>query len=170
MCALAHETYTPDDVVRVRDGALVRLDRLGCTHGHLLVVPEGHPTRLERLSRARYLALHALAWEASRALSRVLEPRRVWVAALGAPEPLPMSFPHGHLHVVPLYVSGEAARPARVLTWSEGVVVYDDDEARALVLELRRAWGRGPTSRGPRTPGPGTPAPGAPGSARRARR
>ncbi|MBI5513658.1 MAG: HIT domain-containing protein [Deltaproteobacteria bacterium] len=139
MCTLARASYAPEDVVVARDGASVRLDRLGCTHGHLLVVPEVHETRVEELPLARYLALQALAWEAARALGAVLSPRRIWVAALGAPDPLPMSFPHGHLHVVPIHEGGEAARPARVLTWSEGVVAYEDDEARALVLALREA-------------------------------
>jgi len=41
---------------------------------------------------------------------------------------------------VPVFGEGEAARPARVLSWSEGVTVYDDAEARALVAALRARW------------------------------
>jgi hypothetical protein len=51
-----------------------------------------------------------------------------------------MSFPHYHLHVIPIYEDDERARPARVLSWTSGVVVYEDDEAASLVSDLVRAW------------------------------
>jgi hypothetical protein len=38
---------------------------------------------------------------------------------------------------VPIYHGGEADKPARVLSWSHGVVSYEADEARALAHELR---------------------------------
>lgn len=140
MCALADPARDPHHVVAACDDAVVRLDLYGSTHGHLLVVLRGHETRIEALAWTRYEALQRAAWRASRALARALAPRRVWVASLGAPEALPMSFPHAHLHVVPIHEGGEAARPARVLSWSSGVVVYGDEEARTLVDSLREAW------------------------------
>jgi hypothetical protein len=39
-----------------------------------------------------------------------------------------------------VYETDERARPARVLSWSEGVVVYDDLEAERICRELSDAW------------------------------
>jgi hypothetical protein len=41
---------------------------------------------------------------------------------------------------VPVFESDERARPAHVFSWSSGVLVYDDEEARALAARLRAAW------------------------------
>ena len=59
---------------------------------------------------------------------------------LGSPAPVPMSYAHLHVHVVPVTAADERSRPARVFSWSEGVVVYDDIEAVQLAAELRRKW------------------------------
>ena len=140
MCALADEARSPDDIVASDAHTLVRLDRLGASHGHLMVILRAHKTAVERLPWAPYEALQRAAWRASRALAEVVSPRRVWVASLGSPDPLPMSSPHLHLHVVPVHGVGEETRPARVFSWAEGVTMYDDDEARELVDALRARW------------------------------
>jgi hypothetical protein len=44
------------------------------------------------------------------------------------------------VHVLPLYETGEGARPAHVFSWSAGVLVYEDEEARDLAARLRAAW------------------------------
>jgi hypothetical protein len=87
-----------------------------------------------------YSDLHRLVWQATHVLEQELRPERVYVAALGASRSLPMSFPHHHVHVVPVYETGEAARPARVFSWSSGVVRYAEDEARSLCARLRGAF------------------------------
>lgn len=140
MCLLADDAHAPDDVIASTPHAVVRLDRLAATHGHLMVILRPHETAVERLPQDAWEALQRLAWRASRALADEVSPRRVWVASLGAPDPLPMSSPHVHVHVVPVFGEGEAARPARVFSWTEGVTVYDDGEARALVAALRARW------------------------------
>jgi diadenosine tetraphosphate (Ap4A) HIT family hydrolase len=86
------------------------------------------------------MGLQGLAHEASVALQQALSPLRIFTAVLGRTTPLPNSYPHLHVHVVPVYECDERARPARVLSWSEGVVVYDDVEAAALTAELRACW------------------------------
>jgi len=58
-----------------------------------------------------------------------------------------MSFPHFHIHVLPVYDTDERARPAHVFSWSAGVLVYEDDEAHALSERLREAWERGRPTR-----------------------
>jgi len=55
--------------------------------------------------------------------------------------PLPMSFPHHHVHVLPLFDGGEGDRPSEVLTWRHGVWLYPPEEARELADTLRRDWG-----------------------------
>jgi hypothetical protein len=61
----------------------------------------------------------------------------VFVAALGSAVQRPMSFPHVHLHVVPL---ADDDRPADVFTWENGVYVFDDAaEERAMHARLAAA-------------------------------
>jgi hypothetical protein len=64
----------------------------------------------------------------------------VFVAALGSAARLPQSFPHHHVHVLPLFDGGEMDRPSEVLTWKHGVFLYTPAEARDLADTLRRAW------------------------------
>ena len=67
-----------------------------------------------------YAGVQRLAWEATRALESVVQPSRVFVAALGSDAKLPNTFAHHHLHVVPLLPGGED-RPSRVFSWEPGV-------------------------------------------------
>jgi diadenosine tetraphosphate (Ap4A) HIT family hydrolase len=87
-----------------------------------------------------YAALQQLAHQAASSLQRVLSPARVFIAVLGCSAPLAASYAHLHVHVIPVYETDDRARPARVLSWSEGVVVYDDAEASALSAQLRADW------------------------------
>jgi diadenosine tetraphosphate (Ap4A) HIT family hydrolase len=90
---------------------------------------------------SEYVEVQRLAWEAARAMDRVLSPKRVFVAALGSAKPLPISFPHHHVHVIPLYDGGELDRPSEVLTWRNGVTLYTPEETAELGAALRAAWG-----------------------------
>jgi diadenosine tetraphosphate (Ap4A) HIT family hydrolase len=91
-----------------------------------------------------YAGLQKLAWEAARTLERALQPRRVYVAALGSSSPLAKSFPHLHLHVVPLYDDSEASKPANIFSWAHGVWVYERGEGQRLAAELieKSPWRR----------------------------
>jgi diadenosine tetraphosphate (Ap4A) HIT family hydrolase len=120
--------------------AIAVLDRFAARPGHVLVVLRRHEERLAALARDEHAALHDLGWQLARALDRVLAPRRIYVAALGSATPRATSFPHVHLHVVPLADGGEGDRPAEVFTWANGAYVFDDDaEERALATSLRAA-------------------------------
>jgi diadenosine tetraphosphate (Ap4A) HIT family hydrolase len=139
MCALLDcERGSP--TIASSEHAAVVLDRFGSRRGHLLVILRRHVEHVTDIEWPVYSALQRLAYDAAHAVTQVFAPKRVFVAALGASSALPMSYPHLHLHVIPVYEDDERARPANVLSWSQGVVVYDDDEARALDTELRRAW------------------------------
>ncbi len=137
MCAIASGEHDADLVVQRTAQGVVVVDRFAATRGHLMVVLPEHVEHVARLEWERYAALQRLAWESARALDALLAPRRIFVAALGASTPLSKTFPHLHLHVVPVYEEGEAGRPANVFSWSHGVWVYEKGEAAALASELR---------------------------------
>lgn len=139
MCLLADGRGTPGPVYESEEG-IVLLDRFAAREGHLIVVSREHVESLPELGWPHYAALQRIAFDATRALQRVLSPVRFYVAALGAPQAVPMSFPHFHLHVIPLFEADDSARPARVFSWTDGVVVYEDDEAEALAQRIRDAW------------------------------
>jgi histidine triad (HIT) family protein len=128
------------EVLSQRDGAVAVLDRYASRRGHVLVVLRRHVESLAELGWEEYAEVQRLAWEAAQAMTRALRPARVFIAALGSPERLPMSFPHHHVHVIPLFEGGEGDRPAEVFSWRRGVVVYEPEEASELAASLREAW------------------------------
>lgn len=129
----------PEHVAASEHGVLV-LNRFAAQQGHLMVLTCEHVEHMHELSWATYADLQRLAYDATLALQRALGPLRVYCAALGSSAALAISYPHFHLHVIPVFAQGEAARPARVFSWSEGVTVYDDAEAAELVARVRAAW------------------------------
>jgi diadenosine tetraphosphate (Ap4A) HIT family hydrolase len=140
MCALVERARKADELLAESEHGVALLDRFGSRIGHTLIIARGHVEDATSLGWPAYACLQRLAFDASRALERELRPERVFVAVLGASSQLPMSFPHFHVHVLPVYETGEGARPAHVFSWSAGVLVYDDDEARELAARLRAAW------------------------------
>lgn len=145
LCALVRRAVARSDVIAENEQGVVLLDRFGSREGHLIIVSRRHVEKTTALAFAEYVELQRLAYEACVAIERCLAPLRTFVAVLGASDPVPMSFPHFHIHVLPVYEAGEAARPANVLSWTtSGVLVYEDSEARALVARLREAWPAAP--------------------------
>ena len=141
MCRLASPEHAGEWIAESAHG-VVALDGYGATRGHLLVIARRHVERGSELDWPVFSDLQHLVWQASRALQAELSPARVYVASLGAIRPLPMSFPHHHTHVVPIYETDERARPAHVFSWSSGVVRYGEAEAEQLCARLRGALAR----------------------------
>jgi diadenosine tetraphosphate (Ap4A) HIT family hydrolase len=139
MCALAEGLGGLTPIYETSD-AVVVLDRFGARRGHLMVIAKRHVEDISDLGVERYLRFQRLAFDATQAVEKALSPRRVFLASLGAPQAVPMSFPHFHIHVIPLYEDDERTRPARVFSWQDGVVIYEDSQAEQLTAELRRAW------------------------------
>jgi diadenosine tetraphosphate (Ap4A) HIT family hydrolase len=136
MCELAREAPP----IAASDHAVAVLDRYASRPGHVLVILRRHEERITALGWDEYAALHRIAWDVTRAIDAVLAPRRIYVAALGSAVPLDTSFPHVHLHLVPLTDGGEADRPAGVFTWVNGIYMFDDaDDERRLRDQLRAA-------------------------------
>jgi len=126
--------------------AVAILDRYAARPGHVLVVLRRHEEKIAGLAWPEYEAMHQLAWRLTRAIEATLSPRRIYVAALGSAVPLATSFPHVHLHVIPLSDGGESDRPANVFTWINGMYVFDDDREeqalRASLFAATRSSGR----------------------------
>ncbi len=141
MCALAHGGAELPYVAQ-NEHAVVLLDRFACRVGHLLIIPKRHVERLSDLPWEVFVDVQRLAYEAAVAIDASLRPARVFTATLGAAVDLPMTYAHHHVHVIPVYETDERARPARVLSWTEGVIVYDDAEALELTHSLRASWPR----------------------------
>jgi diadenosine tetraphosphate (Ap4A) HIT family hydrolase len=146
ICAIAHNQVPEIEVIHATPRHQVVLDNFASRPGHLLVLPVAHIEDITELSRADFIELHDLAWQAARALTRVYSPRRIWVASLGSHTTLPMSCPHAHLHVLPITEEGEASRPAQVLSWSTSLYAFEPGEAAATADGIRAAWqAKGPT-------------------------
>jgi diadenosine tetraphosphate (Ap4A) HIT family hydrolase len=141
MCELASGQRDAALQIHHDETATVLLDRFAAAPGHLLIVLATHVEHVAQLPIEAYLHTQQLAWRACRALEATLSPRRTYVASFGSSAPLPTSFPHFHLHVVPISEDGESARPAKVFSWGEGVWVFEsDEEAAALAARFRAAW------------------------------
>jgi diadenosine tetraphosphate (Ap4A) HIT family hydrolase len=141
MCALANGSARSMLIAESTHGAVL-LDRFGCKYGHLMVIAKQHVERASALDWTVYADLQRLVFDATCVIDACLKPARVFTATLGAAVELPQTYSHYHVHVIPVYETDERARPARVLSWSEGVVVYDDAEAEGICAELSRAWPR----------------------------
>jgi len=139
MCALA-SGGAGSMLIAESDHAVVLLDRFACKFGHLMVVSKRHVERATELDFPIYVDLQRLVFDATRVIEAYFKPARVFTASLGAAVELPQTYAHYHVHVIPVYDTDERARPARVLSWSEGVVVYDDLEAERICHELREQW------------------------------
>lgn len=144
-CAMCAATAEPllRGLLASNAAAVAMLDRFAARPGHVVVVLRRHVESLAALPWDEYAAVQRLAWEAAQALTRALSPVRVYVAALGSARRIAISFPHHHVHVVPLTDGGERDRPSEVLTWSHGVLVYDPGEMEEWTARLRAAWPRG---------------------------
>jgi diadenosine tetraphosphate (Ap4A) HIT family hydrolase len=133
MCAVVDEAAP----IATSDEAIAVLDAFACRPGHVLVVLRRHEERIAALAWPEWQAVQHLVWRVSRAIEVALAPTRIYVAALGAAQALPNSFPHLHVHVVPLYDGGEDDRPASVFTWTHGMYVFESpDEEAALRARL----------------------------------
>jgi len=146
LCGLAAGYPKGAQLVAENAHAIALLSRYALRRGHLLVVLREHAERFAEISWPAYRGMHELAFRCAQALERTLEPTRVFVAAFGSPVPLPMTFPHHHLHVVPLYSRDDRDRPSSVFTWQWGVHRDTPRQERALRDVLRASLRSGKPS------------------------
>ena len=142
MCALATLQPPRPEFIAESEHGIVVFDRFGTTKGHLLVISKQHLLDTADLPWPLYLELQRLSYDACCALRRAFGPARIFSAVLGASGGLPMSFPHFHIHALPVYETDERARPAHVFSWTAGVLVYEGDEVQRFSDQIRAAWPR----------------------------
>lgn len=137
-CPLCALVTAPDPDTLVDEGDVVmRLSRFPVQWGHVMVVPRIHVERFGALELSVWLRVNELAHRAARAVEAALGPSRCYVASLGAAcADLPMTFPHVHINVIPVFDSN--ARPREILTWQHGVLDASDEEWDALRANLRQ--------------------------------
>lgn len=141
LCALAGVgPGTPRRVLARTPHAVAVLNAFPREWGHVLIVLTSHVTSFGELAPEAWLDACALAHRVAVAVERVVRPARCYVASLGsASEDLATSFPHLHLHVLPVVRAED--RPSQVFTWDAGVLEADEAEwaqlADALVGALR---------------------------------
>lgn len=140
MCALGDGFPPEAERLAESSRAVCVLDRFAARPGHVLVVLRRHVEQVASLSWDEYADVQRLSWEAARALDRAFSPRRIFVASLGAAKARVNSFPHHHVHVIPVDAGDERDRPASVLSWEHGVFVFGEGEARAMADAIRAAW------------------------------
>jgi diadenosine tetraphosphate (Ap4A) HIT family hydrolase len=139
MCALAKGQINAELQVLETDTARVVLDRFASLPGHLLVVLKRHQERVTDLPTEEYLQFQSAVHAAAQVLERALQPKRIFIAMLGASTDVGISMPHVHAHVIPVHVEDESTRPGKVFSWSNGLYVYDPGEGEALAERLRRS-------------------------------
>lgn len=143
MCALVtlvERDRSRPELLAENEHGVVLLDRFGSSRGHVLVIARRHFLDTAELPWPVYSELQRLNYQACCAVRRAFEPERVFSAVLGASAELPMSFPHFHIHALPVYHRDERARPAYVFSWSSGVLVYDEQDVQQIGSQLRAAW------------------------------
>jgi len=143
MCALVtlvERDASRPELLAENEHGVALLDRFGTSRGHVLVISREHLLDTSELPWPVYSSLQRLNYEACCALRRAFQPARIFSAVLGASTELPMSFPHFHIHALPVYERDERARPAFVFSWTSGVLIYDQDDIQQVSDELRAAW------------------------------
>jgi diadenosine tetraphosphate (Ap4A) HIT family hydrolase len=143
MCALVtlvERNPSRPELLAENEHGVVILDRFGTSKGHVLVIARQHLLDTAQLPWPIYAELQRLNYEACCAIRHAFQPARIFSAVLGASAELPMSFPHFHIHALPVYDSDERARPAHVFSWTAGVLIYDESDVREVSNQLRTAW------------------------------
>jgi diadenosine tetraphosphate (Ap4A) HIT family hydrolase len=137
VCALLAGRAGPMYLLHQGVHARALLSRYPRNWGQALILIETHTTRFSELDPEVWREANELAYAVARRLEQTLSPIRCFVTCLGtARTDLPMSSPHIHLHVDPVYDPDE--RPSTVLTLEHGALEAEPEEWEALRALL--AW------------------------------
>ena len=143
MCAIAARGVGDLHVVFEDAEVLAFLPRYVRRWGEVCVMPKRHVTSFTELDMATWLHTQALVWRTARVIERVLRPRRCYVAMTGsAAGELTQSSEHLHAHVLPIVDAND--RPARALSWEDGVLVATREEWLPLRARMAAAFDEEP--------------------------
>ncbi|MEL6344382.1 MAG: HIT family protein [Myxococcota bacterium] len=136
MCAILAGDAGPLRVVE--EGRAVRavLSRYPRTWGQVLIILRRHVTTFNDVSAEEWGEACHLARELAQRIETRLSPLRCYVSCLGTHRTdVPMSSPHLHLHIDPIYDPED--RPRTILTHKHGVLEAHEEEWDSLKALLK---------------------------------
>jgi diadenosine tetraphosphate (Ap4A) HIT family hydrolase len=134
-CALCALCAQPGYVLAEGPHCITLLPQYARRWGHVMILLREHITTYQKLSVEAWTEANVMALTAAQTIERTLSPLRCYVASLGSAMEHPMTFPHLHLHVIPVY--GTTDTPSTILTTREGVLTAEAHEWEALWEQLR---------------------------------
>jgi len=141
MCGLVDAFPNDVKVLAETKHAIAVLSRYQLRRGHVLVVSRRHVETWSGVGWNEWRDVQHLAFDAAQAIERAFDPVRVYSATLGSTGRVsPTSFPHLHVHVVPIYEDDERGKPSNVFTWKHGLSRPTARESAALQRRLIAAW------------------------------
>lgn len=108
------------------------------TWGQIMVLLNQHLTSFNQLSKEQWSEFSEKLLLATQINEKVLNPLRCYVASTGASDNLPMTCPHIHFNVIPVY--NEDDRPSNIFTWKNGLYAAEKDEWEELFNEIKKEW------------------------------
>ena len=137
ICALRDGLAGPTYELHRSEHAIAVLSRYPRSWGQAMVLLCRHAVRFTDVSEPEWEDANRLALMTARRLEEVRSPLRCYVSSLGTHRTdLPMSSPHIHLHVDPIY--DPSAKPSTVFTMQPGLLEADEAEWEELRASL--AW------------------------------
>ncbi len=105
------------------------------TWGQIMVMSDKHITSFNELDTAAWSEMTELLLKATKAAESVLRPLRCYVAATGSLSNYPMTSPHLHFNIIPIYA--ESDKPSTIFTWEQGISAGSESEWEELYRSLK---------------------------------
>jgi diadenosine tetraphosphate (Ap4A) HIT family hydrolase len=138
LCALTSRPAGPDYCLDQTPHCIAFLPQYARQWGHVMILFRAHVTTYRDLTVEHWTSANMLALKAAQAAEKALQPVRCYIASLGAAVEHPMTFPHLHLHMVPVYATTDT--PSSIFTTKDGVLTAEAAEWEDLHRKLRNAW------------------------------
>ena len=106
--------------------------------GQIMIAPTLHVEQFSRMNEEVWKEMNGFALKSARILEKLFLPARCYIASTGSPENLPMTCPHIHINVIPVY--DRTLQPAQVFTWAHGVYAGSGEEWNGLFSEIKNEW------------------------------
>jgi diadenosine tetraphosphate (Ap4A) HIT family hydrolase len=106
--------------------------------GQIMIAPNIHSEKFFELDENTWKEMNHFALKSARILEKLFSPVRCYIASTGSPENLPMTCPHNHINVIPVYDA--TLKPAQVFTWANGLYAGSEVEWKELFSLLSKEW------------------------------
>ena len=106
--------------------------------GQIMIAPNLHSEKFSSLDEGAWKMMNKAALKSARILEKLFSPARVYIASTGSPENLPMTCPHNHINVIPVYDA--ALKPSQVFTWGNGLYAGREEEWKELFSAVNLEW------------------------------